>query len=240
MAHELADIQYDRDERGLAIYVIPWWCRTKDEMRVVGTEVPAGLKEIGRRGRSWETETNVMGYRVDITYQGLETDGSVAEELRVTYEYDSRFSEEAIESHPRRQEIMDLYGGYIEDGRLKFPETLPATGFGVGLAGVEAGLTPDVAGRAAGTEPNDMFGRTTYPEFVAVFRETRILDRVPQDLLDDVGTIVKDLPENFPTPANKDWLILTPIVRPRGTAWEMVLEKLLSPRGGWPELLVEI
>lgn len=242
MAHVLADVQYSRDQRGLVTIVVPWWCGSFPEIGFVGTtNVPAGLEEVSRGARSWESETNVMGFRVDITYEGIETDGSVPEEKRVTYEYDSQFSEEAIESHPRLEEIMETYEGYEDSGgKVRFPRFWSATGFGVGLAGVEAGLTPDVAGRAANTEKNPMFGRSTYPEFAAVFRETRIAERVPQDLLEDVGTVVKDLPENFPTPDNKDWLILTPIVRQRGSSWEIVKEKLLSPRGGWPALLVEI
>ena len=83
-----------------------------------------------------------------------------------------------------------------------------------------------------------MFGVTTYLVLNAVFRHTYLRRTIPNDLLNRVGTTRSNLPEGFPTPPSRNWLVMPPKVGKRGNVYEISEEWMLSKPGQlWPEAI---
>ena len=219
---QMLGLSASRDERGLVSLSVPWNCKTLSETMGVGGAAPFGLPETGRQVAQLEDAS----FQVTITYEGTEDEPGDEE----SYEFDSSFREEPIESHPSIARIRKRFGGVLgDDGRITFPERLPgATGEGTGLSGAET----------TSGEKNPMFGQTTYLVLNAVFRRTFLKRRLPKDLLDDVGTTREKLPGGLPTPRGRNWLVMPPKVARRGNAYEITEEWLLSKPGEkWPSLI---
>ena len=219
---QMLGLSGSRDERGLISLAVPWNCATLAETLFVGGAFPFGLPEVGRA----ISQLDDGSYQVTINFQGIED----AEGQADSFEFDSSFREEPIESHPAIDQIKRQYGGSLNsDGRITFPEKLPGGSAGSG------GLN----GRRAGAgEKNPMFGVTTYLVLNAVFRHTYLRRSIPGNLLDRVGTTIGSLPEGFPTPPGRNWLIMPPKVGRRGNVYEISEEWMLSKPGQvWPEAI---
>lgn len=212
-----------KDQRGLLGLTVPVHAETLAETLTVQAENPWLLPEVGRK----ITQLDDGSYQVDITFEGLQ--GTQSEE---TFEFDFSFGEEPLESHPNYKEIKITYGGYLEDGELKFPEIRPkADGGGTGLRG------RSVSSR----DKNPFFGAKTYLVSRAMFRHTYLDENVSPLLLSEINTTVDTVPGGFPTPAGRNWLIMPPKVRKRGNVYEIVREYLLSKPGErWPLELYKI
>ena len=210
----------NRDERRLMSVSVPWNCSTLAETMSVGGGKPFGLPETGRQVSQLEDGS----FQVTITYEGTETEPPEDD----SYEFDSSFREEPIESHPNIALIRSRFGGVTgDDGRITFPERLPRhNSGGTGLSGNES---------TASAEKNPMFGQTTYLVLHAVFRRTYLKRRVPKDLLESAGTTREKLPGGLPTPSGRNWLVMPPKVSKRGNVFEITEELLLSKPGEkWP------
>lgn len=220
---QLEGYAINRDERGLVSVQVPVWAATENETLTVTPPngAPFGLPETNRSVSAFEAE---LGYQVTITYEGAEKKDKDSE--AETYEFDSSFKEEPIESHPAWSEIKTKFGGSVVDKEVTFPETLPRSQIST------AGLT--------GNEPttqvrNPMFGIKTYLALYVVFRRTYVKKNIPKGLLDAVGTTRDKLPAGLPTPKGRNWLIMPPKIRKRGNAWEITEELTLSKPGEkWP------
>ena len=219
---QMLGLSASRDERRLVSVTVPWNCKTLAETMTVGGGTPFGLPETGRQVSQLEDAS----FQVNITYEG--TEGEPDDEA--TYEFDSSFREEPIESHPKIDRIKRRFGGETgEDGRIVFPEKLP------GDAGQSSGLS---AWESRSAERNPMFGQSTYLVLHAVFRRTYLKRRLPAGLLDEVGTTRERLPGGLPTPKGRNWLVMPPKVGKRGNVFEVVEEWMLSKPGEkWPEAI---
>jgi hypothetical protein len=115
------------------------------------------------------------------------------------------------------------------DGRILFPEKLTSSkSSGSGLSG----------SKSTSGDKNPLFGMTTYLVLNAVFRHTYLRRTIPGDLLDRVGTTVDRLPESFPTPAGRNWLVMPPRAGKRGNVFEISEEWTLSKPGEkWPDAI---
>jgi len=219
---QMLGLTASRDERGLMRVSVPWNCKDLDATMTVGGSPAFGLPETGRQVNQLEDAS----YQVTITYEGAEDEPADED----TYEFDSSFREEPIESHPQIARIKKRYGGTVgDDGRITFPETLPrAASEGTGLSGAERNAE----------ERNPLFGQTTYLVLHAVFRRTFLKRRVPPDLLNRVGTTCEKLPGGLPTPGGRNWLVMPPRVARRGNVYEISEEWMLSKPGEkWPEAI---
>jgi hypothetical protein len=216
---QMLGLSGSRDERGLVSLAIPWNCATLAETLSVGGANPFGLPEVGRA----LSQLDDGSFQVTIAFEGTENPEGQAD----SFEFDSSFREEPIESHPAIESIKERYGGTLNsEGRLTFPEKIPGNrGGGTGLG----------ARRESGGA-NPMFGVSTYLVLNAVFRHTYLRRTIPNDLLNQVGTTRDSLPEGFPTPPNRNWLVMPPKVVRRGNAYEIAEEWMLSKPGQrWPE-----
>lgn len=209
-----------RDERGLITVAVPWNCATLNEALSVGSPV-MGLPETRRAISQLEDGS----FQATITYEGAEGENGDKD----TFEFDSMFREEPIESHPSIDRLKTQFGGSLNaDGRIVFPEKTPSNkGAGTGLSGSRSS-----------SDKNPMFGVTTYLVLNAVFRHTYLSRSVPSDLLQKVGTTRDRLPEGFPTPTDRNWLIMPPKVNKRGNVFEIAEEWMLSKPGQkWPDAI---
>jgi hypothetical protein len=221
MSVQLEGQTVSRDERGLISVQIPFYVATLDETMTVSGGNPFGLPETNRQ----VSQIEGLGYQVVLTYEGSEgTDDGDAEEG--TYEFDSSFKEEPLESHPFWPDIKAKFSGSIVDKEVTFPESLPQSQLS------KAGLT--------GNEPakpvkNPMFGVKTYLALYSVFRRTYVKKKIPKGLLESVGTTKEKLPGGLSTPKGRNWLVMPPKIRKRGNSWEISEELTLSKPGEkWP------
>ena len=218
---QMLGLSASRDERGLVSISVPWNCKTLAETMSVGGGAPFGLPETGRQVSQLEDSS----YQVTITYEGTENESEDE-----SYEFDSSFREEPIESHPKINQIKKYFGGVLgDDGRITFPDKLPnASGEGAGLGG----------GESTNSEKNPMFGQSTYLVLNAVFRRSYLKRRISKDLLDGVGTTRERLPGGLPTPNDRNWLVMPPKVARRGNVFEITEEWMLSKPGEpWPKAI---
>lgn len=188
----------------------------------VGGGNPFGLPETGRQVNQLEDAS----YQVTITYEGTEEEPGE----EASYEFDSSFREEPIESHPKIALIRKRFGGVIgDDGRINFPEKVPSdSSETVGLGG----------GEESRGEKNPFFGQTTYLVLNAIFRRTYLKRRIPANILDDVGTTRPRLPGGLPTPKGRNWLIMPPKISMRGNVYQITEEWMLSKPGEeWPAVI---
>lgn len=204
-----------RDKTGLLSITIPYHVDRLEEVLTVGLTPPFGLTE---QDRKWD-DIEGSGFEVSVTYEGLE-DGK--DEGNTEYDFDPSFSEEPIESHPLIEELVDRYDGQVKDNKVTFPSTIPDDSGGLG-------------GGDGGERSNPLAGLTTFLSLRSVFRMTYTRKKLPKNLLRDIGTIKSGLPNSFPTPAGRDWIVMAPKVSERGNAFQITEEWMMSPPGGWPE-----
>lgn len=180
---------------------------------------------IPEASRTWEEdEVCELGFELSIVYRGKRDDGgSVAE-----YELDYSFSEEPIQAHPKWLEIKKKYRGSVNpEGEVEFPEyiKMPTGNF------FNKGEKKRVK--------NPMFGVKTYLVLKAIHRETFTSRSRPS--LSRYGRIKKSVPGGFDTPEDHDWLELPPKAKRKGVdEYQVVIESILSPLGGFTEGVYEL
>lgn len=207
-------------KEGIVTWTVPYFVEDLADVFTVGRTPPAsGLAEVAR---SW-TDIEGAGLQVDVEYEGLNgsSDGS---EFEPTYDYDSSFKDETLLAHPEWKRIKEEHKGTYdkEEKRIEFPEF---------LAGVKAGL----GGGGPTQRKNPMFGLETFLSLSSVFRRTYVRTSVPDSIFTEIGTIREALPNGFPTPPGRNWLIMPPKITQRGSAFQITEELMLSQPGGWPE-----
>lgn len=201
------------------------------------TEIPNkynGLIRRGHNGGQWDAGADE--WIVTATYEGQLEDGSDNPELD-QFEIVPEFREEKIENFPDRQALVDQFGAFVEDGKLKFPEALPtraagtatgligatvagAAGFGaagIGLSAAQSAL------QAKNFEKNPLFGLTTYPVEYEVATHTFVRSQVPASAHRLKNTVITDLPAGFEYAGDTDaWFVTAPRIVKVGSAKRIV------------------
>jgi hypothetical protein len=184
-----------------------------------------GIPEVSR---SWTQLEGCLGYELTIKYQGkLEEDPTDVDD----YSLDVSFSEEPLQSHPNWQEIKKKYRGQVVDDKVEFQEyiRLPK----------KLNTQPG----SKGFSKNPMYGHTTWMVLKAVVRHSYVSRSRPS--LSMIGRIVSRAPGGFDTPDGHDWLVMPPKATrrsgsgPDSELFNVTVEYLLSPIGGWPETVYE-
>lgn len=142
-----------------------------------------------------------------------------------TFELDTSFAQQPIETHPAFQKLKSLYGWDSDERR--FSEFLAAT--------PTEGALP---GNTSKGKPNPLFGEDSWLVLGVVFRKTYAARAFPTGLLSGIGTIVPRPPDigqfKMPSSINKrNWLKAPPKVTRRGSAIQIAEEWILSGPRGW-------
>ena len=86
-----------------------------------------------------------------------------------------------------------------------------------------------------------MFGEETFLSLGAVFRRTYAVSKVPDYIINTIGTVYEKLPDEFGSldlPSGKrNWMQQPFKLTRRGGAYVITDELLQSPIGGWNEVL---
>lgn len=208
MAKIIKGKSFQVSDTGLVAMRLRYFCDGEDDAL---SGIPAsyrGLLRRGHNGGTWSPDDEK--WIVDVTYQGL-LSGDPGEDFD-QYEIAGEFREEPIEAFPDRASLVRDYGGYLEEGRLKFPETLPTkTNAGTGLSGAKSSAAQ-----------NPFFGLTSYPVYYEIATHTYIRKTVPGSVHKRKGSILASLPGGFSYDGDaKAWFVDAPLVRKAGNAWSI-------------------
>ena len=222
------------DENKITTFTVPYFAATEAELTSVGDKEFNGLKETGRSWQAWNAGDD--GYVVTVTYKGHLGSGGggggggeVEAEETEQWSMDFDFSEEPLQAHPNYSAITAAYGGFVEEGDLKFPEFIPNNAkSGGGLGGKK---------RKAG-DRNPLFGTTTYAVMTARVTRSWSTKQIPKTAVNDIGKTYNSIPDapdeigavEF---GDRNWLAMPPKISQNGNVWRVENEWMLSPEGGW-------
>jgi hypothetical protein len=198
--------------------------------------VPAGVLFIGR-----ERVRAGGGLRTLWTFEGIFGNGKdVTFKDRIhsiDYNFEPGFSEKSALRLPGIQDILNQFGGYVVDGQIIYPPSVPS--------GTASG--PIASGSGTNDKPNPLFGQDTFfsVEGTYHFRYYVLNQRdIPTGF---VGMILKSSqlpgePPPFPdvttdsdgNPTGRNWLALPPAPTRVGPGWHVEEMFWLSGDGGWP------
>lgn len=162
---------------------------------------------------------------ITYTYQGT-TQTFTSTDNEVTFEIDTQFTHDDIETHPKFRELKVKYGWDPE--RRRFAENIAANGEAAGLA--------DDA--ETGTSNNPLYGTTSWLAVGLIYRKVWVSRTIPAGIFGGLGTIVKRPPDiaQFKLPAEarkRNWLYVGPTVSRTGNAVRIAQEWMLSGPSGW-------
>jgi len=220
-----------RDENKITTFTVPYYVESFGEVTTVGKDVSNGLAESTRSWQAWNAGAD--GWVVTVVYKGHLSEDDEAEEPENTEQWsmDFDFSEEPLQAHPNYSAITAAYGGFVEEGDLKFPEFIPNNAkSGGGLGGKK---------RKAG-DRNPLFGTTTYAVMTARVTRSWSTKQIPKNAVNDIGKTYPRIPDapdeiNAVDFGDRNWLAMPPKISQNGNVWRVENEWLLSPEGGWIE-----
>jgi hypothetical protein len=155
-------------------------------------------------------------------YEGVLDDGSSPDsEERTVYDWSPSFEQADIRTHPKFGELLKKYYGTLDENEeVTWGKYLPqGTGSGGGLGG---------SGDSTNFIDNPMRGVREYYALGGVWSQKRVYPSIPSDVFSSVGRITDNPPGNLPSPGNRFWLTLPPIVTQRGQKWEVTRRWMLS------------
>jgi hypothetical protein len=177
---------------------------------------PTTLPYIGCAFKEWDIDD--QSFVITAKYEG--TLPGADNESKDQYEITRERREEPIEAFPKRQQLIDQYGAYVdENGRLIFPEFLPRDIAGKGNGSLLF-KTNSVAKKG---ERNPLFGVATYPLTYAIAVHSFVRSSIPPTWYADEDKIIKALPSGFAPfnyPQGKSWVVDPVIGRKRGNCME--------------------
>lgn len=248
----MAGTKSTTERTGIKKLTVPWWAGTLEEADVCGDPSLIGLPLTTREVAEREPAGAIGGYTVTLSYEGLNSDAPGAE----TMEWEGSFREVPIEQLPDILELVELLGGeFRDDGTVSFPPELPQakgrsgspytledlrSGRRVGSAAEtrsrRLGLALGTNGKneSAKRQKNPLYGLPSYPLFGAEFRRTYALKSLNSGLIVNIGKVIKRLPGKYSAlnVEGTDWLVLSPVIRERGNAYEVTERLMMSPPGG--------
>lgn len=145
---------------------------------------------------------------VDATYEGLIDDPPADMD---EYSIDGEWREEKIETFPRPEMLVEMYGAYRSGSEVLFSPDLPAS------AVSSTGLPRQ---GSASQEPNPLFGVKTYPVFYEVAEWSFVRKSIAPSIQRLRGKTVDRLPAGFRYDGEaKLWFVEKVPRRSRGNAW---------------------
>lgn len=207
MATQIKGRSFTVSDQGIVAIRLRYFCDTEDDALFNIPVIYRNLIRHGHNGGTWDVDDEK--WIVDVTYQGI-----IAADPAVDldqFDIQGEFREEPIEAFPDRAALVSTYGAYVEEGRLKFPETLPTKSSASGFASSKTS-----------SAQNPLFGLTSYPVYYETASHSYARTSVPASVHTKVGTIISNLPAGFDYDGSaKAWFVDAPILSKTGSAWRI-------------------
>ncbi|GEM_PF-5063655 len=188
--------------------------------------VPGGVLLIGEQTRPFGGS-----YKTLWTFEGINGDGkSVTFKDRTNsldYGFEPGMAQVSIKLLSKFQALLTKYGGFLDpdSGNVIWPPTLPTGNTS------SSGLS---AARQDATKTNPMFGIEDWFRLDGTYRFRYAATQMSNSLFDGVEFISHSLPGQPPHFEGRNWLKAAPLVRRRGTIFDITEYYWLSGPGGWP------
>jgi hypothetical protein len=134
------------------------------------------------------------------------------------YEWSPSFEQTDIAKHPRIEFLLDKYQGVVDEGTgsVSFPKTLSKPEEGLGGSDNAEGTT------------NPMFGVTEFLSLGGTWSEQSLEKTIPDEIFTSIGKLFLRVPGGLPTPDQRFWLQLPPVVVQHGDRWKVTQRWMLS------------
>lgn len=244
MAIRLATLRYERSVTGRVRLVRSWHVDTEEEIEAAAESTALGYLATGEiQAGNWDPQDINQGFQVDAYYEGLSAGYADGAE-RAVWAFRSGFEKEPIEKHPFIGYLIENYGGQEdpESGRVTFARKLTRSNTTQTESLLYAGLYDTQV--TQDERPNPLYGlnESGWLSMSGVAVARFVTDDPGQ--LGGVGEIIDALPGNAPDfdiDPDRNWIKAPPVIdeipQPDGQRrlYEVELQYLLSPKGGWPE-----
>ena len=223
------DFDGGSDGKGLVSGSLIWWTPVRSEGWTIGDPSVDGIPY---KMRKVKPDGDGLGFYATLYYEGLaeNVDPPVDEAKLWVGAITER--QDPIETHPKFEAIKKAYGGTVENGKVKWSETIPAgkTGGGIG------------SGSSKATRPNPMLNVTHYPVLLGEITYTRMVRNLPSDLFEVVGKVHASLPASsgVPTPEGYVFVQGLPQWSGKGNAFQLRDTYKLTPAEGWLDLISKL
>ena len=225
---ELLGASGGRDENGICSVSVPYYAETFADVFSVGAASYGGLPQVSRTFQANPDGT----FTVHVTYSGTNDPASLPGRDKPTYSLQSTFEEEAIEAHPRINEIVATYGGTWSDGKVTFPSKMPLDTSAKDSRGFSR--KPDTAETA---KANPMSGVEKYKKLSVQWSVQYAAEEIPSSVLATVGKCVSSPPGNPPKIEGRTkWLIMPVTANKKGNVAEITENYFLLDEDIAPEL----
>ena len=252
MSVRLATTRVSTDDTGRIRIQRSWHVDTEDEIfDIVGTERSyRGLsRSPAYNAENWDADTITGGYRVDLTFEGVDLDNGRNAPDDALWNFQPAFEKEPIEKHPAIDQLIDFYDGQIdpETKRVTVPEAYYR---GANAQGPSQSNHWQATGNnrgAANLEKNPLYGmdESGYLAMSGV-ATCRYNTTNPGQAMARIGQVFETLPYNAPDyeVEDRNWLKAPPGIDElepvEGQRWFAVEERfMLSEKGGWPETVYD-
>ncbi len=168
------------------------------------------------------TKQNEDGsYTKTATYKGLVVElqdsgggggggGGNERDDKAIYSWSPTFEQTDISKHPRIDFLLTKYQGTVDPStsQISFPQ-----------------FKTDSKGNKS---VNPMFGVTNFLSLGGTWSEEKLESSIPDDAFSSIGEIASGVPGGLPTPLERFWLTMPPIVQEHGDKWKVTRRWLLS------------
>lgn len=206
-AIEIKGKKFSRTKTGEVQFHVTYHCESEEAALYHVPTTYLGLKLDNLSGSEWDGGSRQ--YLTTGVYIGVPADAPEPEEFD-TFDFDGEYREEPIETFPRRDLLISVYGAYLDNGKLKFPEVLPVK-------------SRSRSTRAGAEQQNPMNGVESYPVDFFTARQTMVRKVIPSEVFREKGTIVASLPSGFDYSGEGDaWFVDAPRITSRGNVKQIV------------------
>lgn len=254
MAVRLADYSRDRDDTGRLTITRSWHVDTEEEIDQVVADNPTynglGLKD--DHAETWDPDTIEGGFRVDLRYEGVDSENGRIDPEDAKWNFDPAFEKEPVEKHHSVSYLIENYDGKEDPktGRVTFPRLISRQkALSEGAEFSRSAHWYEPGGESSEEVDNPLYGLNESGYIVMLGSAScRYNTTDPSQAQRGVGRLFDELPYNAPDYGIEDdrnWLKAPAQVEELepvdGERWFAVTEiYLLSEIGGWPPAVYKL
>lgn len=206
------------EKTGAASIRVPYY---GDTLEALLGSIPASYSDLTRVSYDVRQEENGK-FIATVLFEGVtQQAGAPSDEERVVYDWSPSFEQADIRTHKKFADLLKKYYGTLDENEeVTWGKYIPqGMGSGAGLSG---------SGDSTNFIENPMRGVREYFALGGVWSQKRVYATIPGDVFTSVGKITTNPPGSLPSPGNRFWLTLPPVVTQKGKQWEVTRRWMLS------------